>query len=92
MKIRNYTPHPIVLVTDEGNREFEACGSVARLTQDYQEAGAVAGLPVVTVEYGPVTFTGLAPEKTGAGAVRDADGRIIGVRRFILYPYRKEVK
>jgi len=53
--IVNLTPHAITVRTDAGDRTFQPCGTVARVSQDTMDAGFVAGIPVVKKTTGQVT-------------------------------------
>ena len=107
MNIINLTPHPIVVIAEDGEPvTFPASGTVARVTESRQDAGDVCGIPVSRIvrssvenlpqpEPGTIYIVSgivlsacagradvFAPD-TGAGAVRDDAGRIIGTRGFI---------
>ena len=110
----NLTPHPIVLMLDEGDLTIPPSGNVARVSVHDTPAGEVCiadlqndeafNVPVCRRVYGepeglpaegvPCIVSalvaaavpgrrGVFSPDTGAGAVRDAQGRIIGVRGLI---------
>lgn len=116
MNIVNLTPHPIVLVTENGNRWTFPSSGVCRVATSAGALEDVAGIPVpvagattfgqieglpapvdgtvfivsgmvasALVQQGvrnraDVLVPGTGPQE---GAVRDAEGRIVGVTRLV---------
>lgn len=87
MILLNWTPHPIVLIRDDGTRDTIApAGYVPRLAEETEPAGELAGVPVVRMKRGGLTS---APPAVPEGAavivgdvVADALAAALGVRVY----------
>jgi len=109
VKMKNLTPHEVVVYDDKGDVKLRVkpSGTIARVTTKQEVVGYLNGVPVVKTEF--VEVQGLpkpedntvyivsslvaqavarergdvvAPDTSPRSAVRDEQGRIIGVRRF----------
>ena len=104
-KVRNLTPHPIVVRSEGIEKVFPPSGVIPRVGTIETPADPIEGIPTVTqamgtVEELPDAIPGvfllvsamvfnatdrrdvIAPD-TGKGAIRDGQGRILAVTRFI---------
>ena len=79
-KIINLTPHAVNIVAEDGTVKaaFPSEG-IARASQVAEHEGELEGIELVTMKFGATHDLVIT-----ADPVRDADGRIIGCKRFAL--------